>query len=148
MRRLIAVGVRVRYAVGGGGGFGGPGAAASVALAAAWAPIQLIQSPHRRGRGASAEFPGRAHWSFSPASIGNLPSFHGIPLPINRPGNLVRTRRAPPIPRLCFDQGYWAGVINFQLLAAHGMISPIDLEIICFADDVEEAWKALVGRIL
>jgi uncharacterized protein (TIGR00730 family) len=57
--------------------------------------------------------------------------------------NLIRTRRAPPIPVLCFDQSYWAGVINFQRLADHGMISPLDLEMLCFADDVEEAWKAL-----
>jgi uncharacterized protein (TIGR00730 family) len=60
--------------------------------------------------------------------------------------NLIRTRRVPPIPVLCFDQGYWAGVINFQLLADHGMISPLDLKMLCFADDAEEAWKALVDR--
>jgi uncharacterized protein (TIGR00730 family) len=60
--------------------------------------------------------------------------------------NLVKTRRAPPIPIVCFDQRYWTEVINFQSLADNGMIAPFDLEMLSFADDVEEAWRALVSR--
>lgn len=60
--------------------------------------------------------------------------------------NLVRTRRAPPIPILCFDRRYWTQVINFQSLADNDMIAPSDLEMLCFADGVEEAWDSLVTR--
>ncbi len=60
--------------------------------------------------------------------------------------NLVRTRRAPSIPILCFDRSYWTQVINFQSLAENGMIERSDLEMLCFADDVEEAWEGLFSR--
>jgi uncharacterized protein (TIGR00730 family) len=60
--------------------------------------------------------------------------------------NLVRTQRAPAIPILCFDQDYWTRVINFQSLSDHGMIDTSDLETLCFANDIEEGWKALVTR--
>jgi uncharacterized protein (TIGR00730 family) len=53
--------------------------------------------------------------------------------------NLVQTRRSPDIPILFFDQGYWDRVINFQSLADNDMITPLVLEMFCFADDAEEA---------
>ena len=60
--------------------------------------------------------------------------------------NLVRTSRAQPMPILCYDRKYWTQVINFQSLADNGMIDPSDLDTLCFADSVEEAWQALVRR--
>jgi uncharacterized protein (TIGR00730 family) len=60
--------------------------------------------------------------------------------------NLVRTRRAPAIPIVCFDQGYWSRVIQFQSLVDDAMIEPSDLELLSFADDAEGAWEALVSR--
>ncbi len=60
--------------------------------------------------------------------------------------NLIRTRRAPPIPVLCYDESYWKRVINFRILADHEMIDLLDLETLCFANEPEEAWRALVDR--
>jgi uncharacterized protein (TIGR00730 family) len=60
--------------------------------------------------------------------------------------NLVRTRRAPPIPIVCYDKNYWSQVVSFQSLADHNMIDPSDLDALCYANNVEEAWHALVSR--
>ncbi len=60
--------------------------------------------------------------------------------------NLIRTRRAPQIPVLCYDESYWKQVINFQALADHEMIDLLDLDMLCFANDAEEAWRALTDR--
>ncbi len=49
--------------------------------------------------------------------------------------NLIRTRRAPQIPILCYDEIYWKQVINFQALADHEMIDLLDLDTLCFAND-------------
>ncbi len=60
--------------------------------------------------------------------------------------NLIRTRRAPPIPVLCYDENYWKQLINFQAMADHEMIDLLDLDTLCFANDAEEAWQALLNR--
>ncbi len=60
--------------------------------------------------------------------------------------NLIRTRRAPPIPVLCYDESYWKELINFRALADHKMIDLLDLDSLCFANNAEEAWQALVDR--
>jgi uncharacterized protein (TIGR00730 family) len=60
--------------------------------------------------------------------------------------NLVRTRRAPPIPVVCFDRSYWTEVVNFQSLADKGMIEWSDLDMVCFADGADGAWEALLAR--
>ena len=59
---------------------------------------------------------------------------------------LVQTRKAPALPVICFDPGYWNSIINFPALIAHGMISPEDLTLFDFADDAEEGWEKLVRR--
>ena len=60
--------------------------------------------------------------------------------------NLIRTRRTPTIPILCYDRSYWKQVVDFQSLANHNMIDSSDLDTLCFADDAEEAWDALISR--
>ena len=60
--------------------------------------------------------------------------------------NMVRARRAPAIPVVCFDRSYWTQVISFSSLADNGMIEHSDLEMLCFADGVEEAWGSLLAR--
>jgi uncharacterized protein (TIGR00730 family) len=59
--------------------------------------------------------------------------------------NLLGTRRAPLIPIVCYDTAYWTQVINFRSIASNGMIEPRDLEMLCFANNAEEAWQALVS---
>jgi predicted Rossmann-fold nucleotide-binding protein len=60
--------------------------------------------------------------------------------------NLVRRQRTPAISILCFNQDYWTRLINFKSLDDHGMIDTADLETLCFANDIEERWNALVVR--
>jgi uncharacterized protein (TIGR00730 family) len=57
---------------------------------------------------------------------------------------LIQTQKMPPVPVILVDKSYWTRVINFEALAADGMIDPSDLDLFSFADDPEEAWQKLV----
>jgi predicted Rossmann-fold nucleotide-binding protein len=59
---------------------------------------------------------------------------------------LIQTNKMPPVPVILVDKSYWTRVINFEALAAEGMIDPSDLDLFSFADDPEEAWHKLVKR--
>ncbi len=53
---------------------------------------------------------------------------------------LQQTRKAPQIPTVLVDRGYWPSVVNFDALVEHGMVSAADLSLFSFADDAEGAW--------
>ncbi len=59
---------------------------------------------------------------------------------------LTQTRKAPAIPIICFDRGYWKRVINFEALVEEKMIGAHDLQLFEFADSAGEAWEKLVAR--
>jgi uncharacterized protein (TIGR00730 family) len=59
---------------------------------------------------------------------------------------LTQTRKAPPVPIVCFDRQYWTKLIDFDALVEEGMINAADLALFSFADDAEEAWHLLVKR--
>jgi uncharacterized protein (TIGR00730 family) len=59
---------------------------------------------------------------------------------------LTQTRKAPPMPIVCFDRDYWTKIINFEGLVEERMISAEDLELFEFANDAEEAWQKLIAR--
>jgi uncharacterized protein (TIGR00730 family) len=62
---------------------------------------------------------------------------------------LVQTRKAPPIPIVCFDKAYWTKIIDFAALVEEGMVAAHDLKLIAFADDAEDTWSKLVtGGVL
>jgi uncharacterized protein (TIGR00730 family) len=58
---------------------------------------------------------------------------------------LVETGKMRRVPILCFDRAYWTKVIDFEMLAAEGMISREELDLFGFADDAEAAWDMLVA---
>ena len=58
---------------------------------------------------------------------------------------LRQTDKAPPIPIVLFDEAYWRSVINFDVLARHGMIAPKDLNLFRFAEDAEQVWACLLA---
>ena len=58
---------------------------------------------------------------------------------------LVQTRKMAPIPIICFDSGYWGRAINFEFLLSEGMITPVELQAIKFAENAEQAWKQLTA---
>lgn len=59
---------------------------------------------------------------------------------------LVQTRKMPALPIVCFDRGYWTRIINFEAMAAEGMIAPRDLDLFDYAEDAEQAWDILLRR--
>ena len=56
---------------------------------------------------------------------------------------LRQSRKSPRIPIVMFDRAYWQRVINFEALAAEGMVARADLELFEFVDTPEEAWQSL-----
>ena len=59
---------------------------------------------------------------------------------------LRQTRKAPLIPVVLFDEGYWRSVINFDKLVEHGAIDAADLALFRFADTAEATWDALIEQ--
>jgi uncharacterized protein (TIGR00730 family) len=56
---------------------------------------------------------------------------------------LKQTDRSPPLPILLYDESYWRGIINFDLLVAEGMVTEKELKLFQFANDPEQAWETL-----
>jgi uncharacterized protein (TIGR00730 family) len=59
---------------------------------------------------------------------------------------LRQTGKAPLIPVVLFDEGYWREIINFDALLKHGAIAPEDFTLFRFAESAEGTWKALVEQ--
>jgi len=60
---------------------------------------------------------------------------------------LVQTGKARPMPFVLFGREFWNETVNFQALARRGLISPGDLDLIHFADTVDEAFQHLTARL-
>jgi hypothetical protein len=59
---------------------------------------------------------------------------------------LQQTRKAPPAPIVLFGKAYWRKLVDFEMLAEEGMISPADLQLFEFAESAEEGWASLARR--
>lgn len=59
---------------------------------------------------------------------------------------LRQTRKAPLVPIVLFDEGYWRSIVNFDKLVEYGAIDPADLTLFRYADTAEAAWEALVEQ--
>src|SRR5262249_8240060 len=59
---------------------------------------------------------------------------------------LRQTGKAPAIPIVLFDEGYWRGVINFDALAKADVIEQTDLKLFRFAETAEAVWESLVAQ--
>jgi uncharacterized protein (TIGR00730 family) len=57
---------------------------------------------------------------------------------------LRQTGKAPALPIVLFDKGYWQSVVKFDALLEHGMVSEDDRKLVNFAESAEETWTALV----
>jgi len=61
---------------------------------------------------------------------------------------LAQTRKLmKKIVILLYGTPFWNEVLNFDALVRYGMISPEDLDLFCFADDVETAFEILKGGL-
>jgi len=56
---------------------------------------------------------------------------------------LVQTGKSRARPILLFGRAFWEGLINFEHLVEHGMISPGDLSLFHYVETAEEAWARL-----
>jgi predicted Rossmann-fold nucleotide-binding protein len=52
---------------------------------------------------------------------------------------LIQTKRMKAIPFLLFGRDWWERVVNWQMLAEAGVISPQDLELFRIVETAEEA---------
>jgi uncharacterized protein (TIGR00730 family) len=59
---------------------------------------------------------------------------------------LQQTRKAPMTPTVLIDEKYWRSILNFDALVEYGMIAAADCDLLCFAEDAEEAWSRLAAR--
>ena len=59
---------------------------------------------------------------------------------------LEQTKKAPPTPVVLYDEAWWRGVINFDMLIEEKVIGANDMKLISFAESAEEAWSVLVAR--
>jgi predicted Rossmann-fold nucleotide-binding protein len=56
---------------------------------------------------------------------------------------LRQTGKAPLIPVVMFDEGYWRSIINFEKLAEYGAVERGDLKLFRFAESAEATWEML-----
>lgn len=57
---------------------------------------------------------------------------------------LRQTKKAPEIPIVLFDRGYWQRLLNLEAMLDENLISREDLELFDYADTAEQTWEALV----
>jgi len=57
---------------------------------------------------------------------------------------LVQTGKMKPLPILLFGGDYWNRVVNFDELAAEGVINPEDVNLFTRVETAEEAWSEIV----
>jgi uncharacterized protein (TIGR00730 family) len=57
---------------------------------------------------------------------------------------LRQNGKAPGVPVVLFDERYWRSVVNFDALAAAGMVDSADFGMFRFAETAEAAWDRLI----
>jgi uncharacterized protein (TIGR00730 family) len=53
---------------------------------------------------------------------------------------LIQTGKMAPLPILLFGESFWRRVVDFDELAAEGVISPNDISLFRFVETADEAW--------
>lgn len=56
---------------------------------------------------------------------------------------LIQTGKIKPMPVLMFGRDFWNRVVDLDALAAEGVISAKDIELMTFVESAEEAWKVV-----
>ena len=56
---------------------------------------------------------------------------------------LIQTGKIKPMPVIMFGGEFWKRVVDFDALAAEGVISAKDIELMTFVESAEEAWKVV-----
>jgi uncharacterized protein (TIGR00730 family) len=58
---------------------------------------------------------------------------------------LVQTRTIGPVPIILVGESFWRSAVDFEFLAAEGVIDPEDKELFWFAETAQEIWDGIVG---
>ena len=56
---------------------------------------------------------------------------------------LIQTGKIKPMPVVMFGREFWNRAVNFDALAAEGVISANDIKLISFVESADEAWKVV-----
>ena len=56
---------------------------------------------------------------------------------------LIQTGKIKPMPVVMFGREFWNRAVNFDALAAEGVISADDIKLISFVESADEAWKVV-----
>ena len=56
---------------------------------------------------------------------------------------LIQTGKIKPMPVIMFGKEFWSRVVDFEGLAAEGVISARDIDLMTFVESAEEAWKVV-----
>jgi uncharacterized protein (TIGR00730 family) len=56
---------------------------------------------------------------------------------------LIQTGKIKPMPVLMFGREFWNRVVDFDALAAEGVISARDIDLMTFVESAEEAWQVV-----
>jgi hypothetical protein len=54
---------------------------------------------------------------------------------------LIQTGKVRPLPILLYGRDFWTRMVNFEGLAAEGVIAPHDLDLIHWCETAEEGWE-------
>ena len=57
---------------------------------------------------------------------------------------LIQTLKSPSIPVVLVGKEYWERAVNFEFLKEEDVIEANDLNMITYADNAQEAWKAII----
>jgi predicted Rossmann-fold nucleotide-binding protein len=57
---------------------------------------------------------------------------------------LIQTEKNPSIPVILVAKEYWTKTINFEFLLEENMIDSLDLNMITYVNNAEEAWESII----
>ena len=60
---------------------------------------------------------------------------------------LVQCRKIAPMPIVLVDREYWQRAVDFDFLAAQGMIARRDRRLYCYADTADGIWRAVAPSL-
>jgi hypothetical protein len=58
---------------------------------------------------------------------------------------LIQTDKRRPLPVVLVGESFWRRAVDFDYLAAEGVVGPEDLALFRFAETAEEAWRAILS---
>ena len=56
---------------------------------------------------------------------------------------LIQTGKMKPIPVLLYGKDYWSRIINFEAMAAEGVINHEDIDLFQTVETAEEGWACI-----